>query len=153
MAATDEDLAPEVLTEAECRWLLTRTHIGRLAFTDGALPVVLPVSFALHRDSIIIPARTDSPVISAVRGAVVAFQVDSCGLAGSGDWWSVTVVGPSRVVSDPAEVRAHDRLGLFARRPAVDHRYITVRVGLLRGWRGGSPVDDSPCPAARRSVK
>lgn len=140
MTATEEQGAPEVLDEAECRVLLRRTGVGRLGFTDGALPAILPVSFAVHDDHIVVPVRRGSPVIHAVRGAVVVFQTDSWGIEGPAGWWTVTAVGPARVVSDPMEVDRHDELDLFARRPEAGHVYITVQLALLRGWRGGFPL-------------
>lgn len=54
--------------------------------------------------------------------------------------WGVTVVGPSRVVSDPASVLAHDRLGLLAPPPGPGRCYIAVQIGLLRGWRMQPPA-------------
>ena len=40
-----------VLDEAACRALLHTVHLGRVALTDGALPMILPVTFAcLDRD-------------------------------------------------------------------------------------------------------
>lgn len=140
MTATDEHGAPELLGDAECRLLLRRTGIGRLGFTDGALPAILPVSFAVHDEHVIVPVRPDSPVVPAVRGSVVAFQTDSWAVEGPGDGWTVTAVGPARVVSDPAEIGRHDELELFGCRPAQGHVYITVQLALLRGWRGGFPL-------------
>ncbi|WP_411969394.1 hypothetical protein [Geodermatophilus sp. YIM 151500] len=52
------------------------------------------MSYAVHGGGVVFPARRDSPVCTAVRGAVVTFRVDSW----SGEdrtGWSVTVVGPS----------------------------------------------------------
>jgi hypothetical protein len=56
--------------------------------------------------------------VDAVRGAIVAFEVeeyDAAAMTG----WSVTVVGPSRVceTADSAPIS------------------IAIQVGLLRGWR------------------
>jgi hypothetical protein len=118
--------------------------IGRLGFTDGALPAIMPVVFALHGERVVIPAKRASGVVAAVRGAVVAFQTDSYSLDTHAGW-SVTVVGPSRVVSAPDEVAAFDLLELPARPSAAQRCYIAVRMDLVRGWRM-TPGDDGGPP-------
>ena len=134
MSTTEEDRLFEVLAEAECRQLLDRAGIGRLGFTDGALPAILPVAFAVRDGHVMIPARRGSAVVSAVRGAVVAFEVDSYdGATGTG--WSVTVVGPTRLISSPGIVAALEESRSSPRPPAPDRCYIAVQFGLLRGWR------------------
>jgi hypothetical protein len=73
-------------------------------------------------------------VTAALRGSVVAFEVD----AFSGEehlGWSVTVVGPSRVISTPDDVQRLDELGLDTRPRAADRCYIAVRIDLVKGWR------------------
>lgn len=139
MPTTDEDRGVDVLDEAECRRLLGTAGIGRLGFTDGALPAMVPVSFALHDGDVLIPGRLGNRIVDAVRRAVVAFGVDAYD-GGSRTGWGVTVVGPSRVISDPASVLAHDRLGLLAPLSGPGRCYIAVQIGLLRGWRTRLPV-------------
>ena len=48
---------------------------------------------------------------------------------------NVTVVGPSRVISEPAEVAALDALGARAWAPAEVPCYVAVRIALVRGRR------------------
>jgi hypothetical protein len=48
--------------------------------------------------------------------------------------WSVTVVGPSRVVSDPEEVKTLRGRGLPDRWLGPGRCLIRVHVGLVRGW-------------------
>jgi uncharacterized protein len=129
-----DDHALEALDDAECRRLLASATIGRLAFTDGALPAVVPVPFALVDDSVVIPVRRDDPLAHAARGAVMAFEVDSY-VDRPGAGWSVTVVGPSTVVDRPGGMTRIERLDLFpAVRPGLGS-YVTVGIGLVRGWR------------------
>ena len=134
MSTTDEDRLVEVLAVAECRQLLGTAGIGRLGFTDGALPAILPVPFAVRDGQVVIPARRGSAVVSAVRGAVVAFEVDSFD-AETRTGWSVTVIGPTRLLSPPQDVDLLEELRSAPRPPAPDRCYITVQLGLLRGWR------------------
>jgi uncharacterized protein len=133
-----EDGAHVVLGEPECRELLAGATLGRLAFTDGALPVVVPVPYALHDEHVVLATRRGSAMAAAVRRAVVAFVVDSFGEAGQ-DGWAVTAVGPSRLVTRPSEVTALDRLQRMWRVPIADRCYVAVRPDLLSGWRTAPP--------------
>ena len=134
MLTTDEDRVDESLDEAECTRLLTTTAIGRLVFTDGALPAIVPVAFLLHDGHVLIAARQGSTVVNAVRGSVVAFEVDSYDAAAR-TGWSVTIVGPSRIISDPGQVAALAEPGVSARPSHPSRCYISVKPGIVRGWR------------------
>jgi nitroimidazol reductase NimA-like FMN-containing flavoprotein (pyridoxamine 5'-phosphate oxidase superfamily) len=131
---TDEDRRYEVLAEAECHRLLGTVGTGRLGFTHGALPAILPVPFSVRDGHVMIPARRGSAVVSAVRGAVVAFEVDTYDAA-TRTGWSVTVVGPTRLISASGQVAALEESRFAARPPAPDRCYIAVQLSLLRGWR------------------
>ncbi|SFE86564.1 pyridoxamine 5'-phosphate oxidase family protein [Blastococcus tunisiensis] len=134
MSTNDEDRFLEVLGDAECRRLLGTVRVGRLGFTDAALPAILPVPFSVVDDCIRIPAREGNRVLDAVRRSVVAFAVDSYDdLTRTG--WGVTVVGPAHVVPDGP--RGGRQGGPGAPGPG---RSIVVQLGLLRGWRLGDPA-------------
>ncbi|MCF6744718.1 pyridoxamine 5'-phosphate oxidase family protein [Blastococcus sp. KM273128] len=141
----------EVLDEHECRLLLGTVVIGRLALTEGALPTIQPVHFRVHGDRIVIPTHVGSKAVAASRGAVVAFEVDEFDARGR-TGWNVTAIGPSRVVDDPAEVRALDALGI---RPWVTGErpcYVIVALTLLRGRRVTAAVPALPDPALLGAV-
>ena len=131
---TDEDRFRETLDEAQCRRLLTTVTIGRLGFTEDALPAILPVAFTLQGGHVLIAVRHDSSVVNAVRRSVVALQVDDYDPA-AGTGWSVTVVGPSRIISDPRQVGAPSRVPVSTRPPDPARCYVAVQLGLVRGWR------------------
>jgi nitroimidazol reductase NimA-like FMN-containing flavoprotein (pyridoxamine 5'-phosphate oxidase superfamily) len=87
---------------ARCLSLLTSVPIGRVVYTDQALPAVTPVSFVLDGEAVAILTVSGSALAVAVRGAVVAFQadrIDPATLTG----WSVTVVGRARLVEVPED--------------------------------------------------
>ncbi|WP_164704529.1 pyridoxamine 5'-phosphate oxidase family protein [Blastococcus litoris] len=126
MSTDDEDRLLQQLGEPECHRLLRTARIGRLAFTEGALPDVVPVAFTVDGDALVIPARGNSRVVGAVRGSVVALAVDSYDVD-TGTGWGVTAVGPSRVLAGSGGAAA----GTCS---------IVVRIGLLRGWRLSLPV-------------
>jgi uncharacterized protein len=116
---TDPDRRHEPLVREDCLRLLATTGIGRLAYTQAALPAVRPVSYSLDGDEVLIPATPGSPLLGAVHGSVVAFEADAYDvIARTG--WTVTVVGPSRVLD---------------RSPRPEVCLIAVRPGLVRGWR------------------
>ncbi|GAA3162299.1 hypothetical protein GCM10010531_12570 [Blastococcus jejuensis] len=140
MATLDEDRTLLVLDDADCRRLLAGQGVGRLGFSDGALPAIIPVSYFLRGDDVLIPADQRNPVVAAVRRAVVVFEVgvlDPVSRSG----WSVSAVGPSRVITDPRAIAAIDAGGLALGPPAPSRCYISVQPGLLRGWRMGPPWD------------
>jgi uncharacterized protein len=151
-----EDRDVEVLDEAECLALIATMSLGRIAYTEDALPAVQPVAFALGDGEVFVATQRGSNVAVASRGAVVAFEVDDFD-TGAGTGWNVTVVGASRVISDAEEVGRLDRFGVQPWAPADGHCYIGIQTRLVRGRRisrraaplGGVPVavDGSP-PAA-----
>lgn len=134
MATIDDDRVLQVLDDTDCRRLLAGQGVGRLGFSDGALPAIVPVSYVLRGDEVLIPADQRSPVVAAVRRAVVVFEVgDLDPVSRSG--WSVSAVGPSRVITDPREIAAID-IGAPPLGPASPSRcYICIQPGLRRGWR------------------
>ena len=131
MPTTDLDRAHLALDEQESIHLLHTTAIGRVAYSQAALPAIRAVSYTLRDGAVVIPARAGSALARAVRGAVVAFEADSYDPAAR-TGWSVSVVGPSRVV--PID-RSED----------PDSCLIVVQLGLVRGWRTtlSSSVDDT----------
>ncbi|WP_104526352.1 pyridoxamine 5'-phosphate oxidase family protein [Blastococcus atacamensis] len=134
MFSADHDRTLEVLDEEECRRLLGTAVIGRLALTERALPTIHPVHFVVAGDRLVIPTRMGSKAAFASRGAVVAFEADDFDPAGRVGW-NVTVIGPSRVVVDPAEIAVLDGLGVRAWAPSEQPCYITVQLSLVQGRR------------------
>jgi nitroimidazol reductase NimA-like FMN-containing flavoprotein (pyridoxamine 5'-phosphate oxidase superfamily) len=137
MPTTDPDPVVVPLDEVECRVLLLGSRLGRLAFTRNALPAIQPVPYRLHGGEVVIPAPAGSPYLPGARGAVVALGVDAYdGDTGTG--WSVTVVGQSRAVDDPAEAAVLDALPWSRpRSTGGGGRYVALGIGVLSGWRTG----------------
>jgi hypothetical protein len=130
------------LDETECRRLLATAAVGRISFTDGALPAIVPVPFALAEGLVLIPARQGSAMVAAMRRAVVAVEVDSFD-ATTETGWSVTVVGPSQVLGDPVRLMGLSGADLPERWTGPGRCLVAVHVGLLRGWRTRSQDHDS----------
>lgn len=89
----------ETLPVGECLRLLDTTPIGRLVFTEDALPAVHPVNFLRQGRAIILRTGTGSKLDAARRADVVAFEADHVD-AESQTGWSVLVVGHASVVND-----------------------------------------------------
>lgn len=96
---TDADIA---LEPKACLRLLRTASLGRVVFTEAALPAVRPVTFAAPDGEVIISAGWGSwgPKLD---GTVVAFEVEDIDPA-TRDGWSVVVVGRARLVTDPASL-------------------------------------------------
>ncbi|WP_327673898.1 pyridoxamine 5'-phosphate oxidase family protein [Kitasatospora sp. NBC_00458] len=85
------------LDEARALELLGGTGVGRVVYTVGALPAVLPVRFRLDAaGGVLLSAPAGSELARAVDGAVIAFEADEVdGADGTG--WCVTVLGRAEV--------------------------------------------------------
>ena len=92
------------LDDDECLRLLRTVPVGRLVFTQGGLPAVRVVGFRVDEDTIVfVPDDDEAGLRAAVRGDVVAFEVDDLD-ADRHVGWSVTAVGHLSVVP-PEEAR------------------------------------------------
>ncbi|BEP15777.1 pyridoxamine 5'-phosphate oxidase family protein [Acidothermaceae bacterium B102] len=90
------------LTEAAGLQLLRGGQVGRIAYSDRALPAIVVVSYSVVNDAILIRCDASSDWSHAVLNAVVAFQADAIDADGLG--WSVTCVGRTRAVPDCPDV-------------------------------------------------
>ncbi|MBB5626200.1 pyridoxamine 5'-phosphate oxidase family protein [Sphaerisporangium krabiense] len=123
-----------VLTREECLHLFTLTPVGRIVFTDRALPSVQPVNFLLNGEDIVIRTSTGSKLAAATRNAVVAFEADEIDVT-TRTGWSVTAVGHARAVTDPAEIELLSALPLVRWLPGDQDHFIVVRAEQVSGRR------------------
>lgn len=98
------------LTEAESLALLRTERVGRLVYTRRALPAITPVNFVLRDGAIWIWTASTTSMAQAVRGAVVAFEVDRLDEA-TRTGWSVVALGVAELVLDAGEIERAMRLG------------------------------------------
>ena len=89
---TLDDNGLEVLDVPTCRALLATTHLGRVALSRQALPIVVPVVFTLSGGTILIPAVSALVRRAAHSGDVICFEADAHDSTGA--LWSVLVTGP-----------------------------------------------------------
>lgn len=125
--------------------LLSSQEVGRLVYTRRALPAVTPVNYALRDRAIWIWTASTSSLAQAVRGAVVAFEVDEIDReARSG--WSVVVLGVAELVVGSHEI---ELAGRFGPQPWVAGRrehLIRIPLTSVTGRRLGVPADDPSDP-------
>jgi nitroimidazol reductase NimA-like FMN-containing flavoprotein (pyridoxamine 5'-phosphate oxidase superfamily) len=119
-AATDRAPTVEVveLDQTECLRLLAGHDIGRVVFTDAALPAAQPVCYVLDDEEIVFRAGSGSKLAAAARDAVVAFQVDRLD-AGTRTGWTVIGVGRAYEVVVPSRLAA---LAEWMPAPWIPHR-------------------------------
>ena len=98
----------EVLATTECWQLLSQRTVGRVAYTDRALPVIVPLNYSLVGQRIMVRCRADG-LAARLDGQVVAFQIDDIDLEGLGGW-SVLVTGTCRRLTAPSELLRVDHL-------------------------------------------
>ncbi|MFI6483552.1 pyridoxamine 5'-phosphate oxidase family protein [Nonomuraea sp. NPDC050663] len=124
----------QVLSRPECLELLSTVRIGRIVFTDRALPAVQPVTYLLDGQAIVIRTAQGSKLAAATRQAVVAFEADEFD-ADERTGWSVTAVGHARAVLEPGELARLAGLPLRAWAPGGRDHYITVTIEQVTGRR------------------
>jgi nitroimidazol reductase NimA-like FMN-containing flavoprotein (pyridoxamine 5'-phosphate oxidase superfamily) len=139
MDALERGRLLEVLDAAECRRLLPTAAIGRIAFTEAAMPSIQPAAFAISGQDVVIPTGLGSKMAAGSRSAVVAFEVDDYDLARR-TGWNVTVIGPSRLISDPGQITELDALGVLPWTPTDVHCYIALHMAVVRGRRISAPA-------------
>jgi nitroimidazol reductase NimA-like FMN-containing flavoprotein (pyridoxamine 5'-phosphate oxidase superfamily) len=90
------------LSRRECIALLAGKQVGRAVFTERAMPAVVPVTFAIRDDAIVMCTAADTRLASAASRGVLAFQVDEID-QDTRTGWSVVVVGVAELVEDPVQ--------------------------------------------------
>ena len=125
----------QALSTEECLHLLSTTGVGRIAVTRDALPVILPVNYAMDGGSILI-RTTDGAVLRAARagGAVVAFEVDNLDES-TMTGWSVLITGTLREVTAVSAVLRAEQLPLAPWAGGDRRHFVRITPGILSGRR------------------
>ena len=124
----------EVLSEEECLRLLTKVPVGRIVYTDRALPAIQPVNFVVDGHTVVIRTAQRSRLAVAATGTVVAFEVDEFTDGPDRTGWSVVAVGRAGEVP-PEDLPAVQRLGLRPWVPGTRDYYLRVTVEVISGRR------------------
>lgn len=136
------------VTRGEALSLLASVWLGRIVFTENAMPAVRPASHLVEEGDIIARSHDGSAVVPAAdcervpgtglvpgpeREMVVAYQADEIDV-GSRLGWSVVVTGPARPVLDPAEIERYAAL-LSPWNDAEEGQLIRIHPGIVTGYR------------------
>jgi nitroimidazol reductase NimA-like FMN-containing flavoprotein (pyridoxamine 5'-phosphate oxidase superfamily) len=122
----------ERLTRAQCLDLLRSTGIGRIAYSQRAMPAIVTVDYAVIDEALVLRIDEGAPELAPMRNAVVAFQADhSGGLDGRS--WSVTCVGNARAVDNPATVVALAGAGEWSSAGSPRPAFLRMDPELLEG--------------------
>src|SRR5690349_15035035 len=129
---TRRDLA--MLEREECLELLRGHYLGRIGLSVGALPVVVPVNYAVDEDRIVLCSEPGLKLQAARKGVVACLEIDDFDpLEHSG--WSVLVTGRLDELTDPTEIKRTQRLPLAPWAPMSDPHYLTLSTELVSGRR------------------
>lgn len=109
MAGVDK---PTELRREQCLRLLADALVGRVVFTEAALPAAHPVAYLLDGDEVVFRTAGGGTLAAATLHHVVAFEVDEIDLAGMVGW-SVLGIGQAYEITDP------ERLSVLAARMPV----------------------------------
>lgn len=125
-----EELGPE-----DCLELLREEPVGRVALTARALPVVLPVNFALLDGDVVWRSAQGTKLNDASTGFVVAFEADHFE-PDHKQGWSVMIQGLAHVITDVEEL---DRAKELPLEPwaldGVADRYVCLVPNIVTGMR------------------
>lgn len=124
----------EVLDRGECLALMGSVPIGRLVFTDRALPAIQPVNFVLDGDEVIVRTAKGSKLAAATRRAIVAFETDDFDIERQ-TGWSVTIVGQAAEITDPVRLRRVSGLPLEPWSPGSRDHFIGISAEQVTGRR------------------
>lgn len=124
----------EMLSREESLALLASVPVGRVVYTDRALPAILPVNYVLDDNAVVFRTGAGSKLAAATREAVVAFEADSFDEA-TKSGWSVMVVGRSWLVEDDREIERLAKLELHTWVPAPRQHFVKIEMSQVSGRR------------------
>ena len=91
------------IDRVQCLRLLASAQVGRVIYTEAAMPAAHPVNYLLDAEEIVFRTSGGGKLVAAARGVVVGFQVDHIDVARRSGW-SVLGVGEAYEILDPARL-------------------------------------------------
>ena len=126
----------DLLQREEWMKLVRTASVGRLVFTEQALPAVHLVDFRWWRGDVVVRI-TDPAVLAATsRNRIVAFETDELD-ADLQSGWSVTVVGHAQVITEVPDLM---ELSTLFSRPSIGGRcdyFVRIKIEKVTGRRLG----------------
>ncbi|HEX6451368.1 MAG TPA: pyridoxamine 5'-phosphate oxidase family protein [Trebonia sp.] len=135
------------VTRGEALSLLASVSLGRVVFTENAMPAVRPANHLVESDDIIARSHDGSAIIPAVmdrnldgdwgagseRETVIAYEADNIDIAARLGW-SVVITGPATPVTDPREI-ARYATALTPWTFSGEGQLIRIHAGIVTGYR------------------
>jgi nitroimidazol reductase NimA-like FMN-containing flavoprotein (pyridoxamine 5'-phosphate oxidase superfamily) len=124
----------EILDRDECLRLLANAHVGRLALSIDALPVILPVNFVVHEEQVVFRTAPGTKLSAGTRNSVVAFEADAIDPMRH-EGWSVVVTGRAHEVVDVKRIGRLSLLPLRPWAPGTRDHFIAIDTDRITGRR------------------
>ena len=134
------------VTRGEALSLLAGVSVGRIVFTENAMPAVRPASHLVVLDEIIARSHDGSAIVPVVdsnpdgewstgseRETVIAYEADDIDI-NSRLGWSVVVTGPATPITDPGEIARYATV-LTPWAFAGEGQLIRIHAGIVTGYR------------------
>jgi nitroimidazol reductase NimA-like FMN-containing flavoprotein (pyridoxamine 5'-phosphate oxidase superfamily) len=102
----------EVIGAAESRALLQTRTVGRLGTSIDALPVIVPVHYAVDGNYVVLRSKAGTPLDKALTDCVVCLEVDTLDDSKADFAWGVIVTGPAERVDDKDDIARLETLGV-----------------------------------------
>lgn len=120
-----------MLSLVECMGLLRSVPVGRLVYTENALPAVRPMTFAAPAGEVVIPTGNDM-WFDRFGGGVLAFEtgtIDPVTRTG----WSVVAMGRSRLLSGAGGLPGFDDPGRSPWQHRCGDSYLVIDIEYVTG--------------------
>jgi hypothetical protein len=136
------------LTTERCRTLLAGAVAGHLALSQGALPLVVPVTCALTRDYLLVRAGRGWLARATFEPGIVAFQTSSTSF-NQASRWEVVVQGRAEVLSGFEEGNIPPPLPLIPNKATT---VLRISPEILTGWQYGAASQTNEPPRLTREA-
>jgi hypothetical protein len=128
--------------------LLGSVSLGRIVFTQHAMPAIRPVNHVLDGGDIIIRSHSGAAIVSetsTASGVVVAYEADAIDPV-ERLGWSVVVTGTASLVRDPSDVARYQQILVPWVAREMD-QVIRIRPGIVTGFRLDGQAGSRSAPA------
>ena len=132
-AAYDGRTGLELLPPAECWRLLAATRVGRVGLVVDGEPVILPVNHVVHERTVVFRTAGGTKLATMTSWPTVAYEAD--GTEGEGLGWSVLVSGRAERLTESADIRAVEALGLQPWAPGPKLQWVRIVPRRVTGRR------------------
>lgn len=139
-----ESRSLESLARHESIELLSSAVVGRVVFAVSALPAVVPVTFAVLDEAVVLRTSEGTRLAMAADRGVLAFEADRIDPV-TRTGWSVVVTGIAELVTEPIR-RAHIQAAVEPFAPGENDVYVSLPLTVVTGRR---VTVSTPCAPAK----